>query len=397
MKASTGLPRGRIKDAPEDFVVEELPAYEASGTGDHLFVRFTKTGLTTDDAVKAIAGAAGVATRDVGVAGLKDKAGVTTQTISIPVPRATAPGFEERLLAHSWPGIVIHEARRHGHKLKPGHLLGNRFTVVVRGIAHDRVDEVARGLDRAGHEGIPNAFGAQRFGRDKDNAEKALAWLTGRTRGPSDPRKKRFLWSALQSSLFNDVLARRVDDGTWRTPLLGDLLKKTDSGGLFECDDEVTDRARALRGEVSPTGPMFGAKMRAPGGKPGELERLVFDEHLGKDFDLARTKPFGEGTRRGMRLSIEGMKVTPMTIERSMNRHTEKDRPAREQDGALMVCFVLPKGAYATSVLAAAVDFEPGSSSPRGVSSDAIPSPACRPGEEGDRSIEREDTETELE
>jgi tRNA pseudouridine13 synthase len=345
------LPRGRIKEGPEDFVVDELPAYEPEGKGDHLFVRFTKRGLTTDDAVRAIAGAAGVPARDAGVAGLKDKVGVTTQTLSIPVPRG-ATGFEERILALSLPGIVVHDARRHGHKLKPGHLAGNRFQVVVRGVALGRVDEVVRSLERAGHEGIPNAFGAQRFGRDKNNAEQALAWLTGRANGPREPKKKRFLWSALQSSLFNEVLDRRVADGTWRTPLHGDLLKKTDSGGLFECTDEATDRARAERGEVAPTGPMFGAKMREPTGTPGELERAVFAERLGKDFDLARTKPFGEGTRRGMCLGIQGMTVTPLTIERSMNRD------AREQDAALMVCFVLPKGAYATSVLGAAIDFE---------------------------------------
>jgi tRNA pseudouridine13 synthase len=352
------LPRGRIKDVPEDFVVEELPAYEAQGTGDHLFVRFTKRNLTTEDAVKAIAHGAGVQARDVGVAGLKDKVGVTTQTISLPIPRASE-GFEERVMALSLPGIVLHEAKRHANKLKTGHLLGNRFTIVVRGLADDAVDEVVASFERAGRDGIPNAFGSQRFGRDRDNAAQALAWLRGNGRGPSDPRKKRFLWSALQSSLFNEVLERRVADGTWRTPLAGDILKKTDSGGLFDCTEEATDQARALRGEVSPTGPMFGAKMREPSGTPGELERAVFEERLGKDFDLARTKPFGEGTRRGLCLGIQGMRVVRDTIERSMNQEQPNPAPLREQDARLTVCFVLPKGAYATSVLGAAVLFEP--------------------------------------
>jgi tRNA pseudouridine13 synthase len=354
----TMLPRGRIKDVPEDFLVEELPAYEAQGTGDHLFVRFTKRNLTTDDAVRALAHAAGVQARDVGVAGLKDKVGVTTQTVSLPVPRASE-GFDERVKGLTLPGITIHDARRHANKLKTGHLVGNRFTIVVRGLREDAVDGVVATFERVGREGIPNAFGSQRFGRDRDNAAQALAWLTGQGQGPRDPRKKRFLWSALQSALFNELLERRVADGTWRTPLLGDILKKTDSGGLFDCTDEATDQARAERGELSPTGPMFGAKMREPSGKPGELERAVFIERLGKDFDLARTKPFGEGTRRGLCLSIEGMTVARHTVERSMNRDAENSASFGEQEAGLTVCFVLPKGAYATSVLGAAVLFEP--------------------------------------
>ena len=33
-------PPGRIKQRPEDFVVEEIPAYEPVGQGSHVFVRF---------------------------------------------------------------------------------------------------------------------------------------------------------------------------------------------------------------------------------------------------------------------------------------------------------------------------------------------------------------------
>ena len=374
-------PRARIKDAPEDFVVEEIPAYEPQGAGDHLFVRFTKRDLTTDQAVRALAEGAEVPLRDVGVAGLKDKVGVTTQTVSLPVPKAGREGFDERVRALCIPGVVIHEVRRHGNKLRTGHLAGNRFRVVLRGVADEHVDDVVRSLECAGREGIPNAFGSQRFGREHDNADRALAWLTGRAAGPRDPRKKRFLWSALQSEMFNAVLERRVADGTWRTPLLGDLLKKTDSGGLFPCTDEAVDRVRADRGEVSPTGPMFGTKMREPTGRPGELERAVLVERLGAGFDLGRTRPFGEGTRRALRLDIEGLTASRLVTPRSHEGRPVPEQ-APEQDAALLVCFVLPKGAYATSVLGAAVALEP----------DATPSPAEMTGDETDRSTERAET-----
>jgi tRNA pseudouridine13 synthase len=330
------LPRGIIKASPEDFVVEELPLYEPSGEGDHLYVRFTKRNLPTDAAVRAIARALRIDTRDVGVAGLKDKVGVTTQTISVPVGRD--PTFEARARDLGIDGITIHSVRRHTNKLRTGHLAGNRFTIVVRAIEGE-VEEAVRSLERVGREGAPNAFGSQRFGREGDNAARARAWLRGEWSGPRDGRARRFLWSSLQSAIYNDVLRRRVADGTWTTPVPGDLLQKEDSGGLFLCADVQEDRARAERGEVSPTGPIVGIKMRGPEGAPLALEQEVTTAWLGDSFDFAGVRQLGEGARRPFRTIVRDLRVQV---------------DSGEQGPSVRVCFVLPKGAYATTVLSAA-------------------------------------------
>ena len=81
------LPRGHIKECPEDFVVEELPAYAPTGVGDHVFVRFTKRDRTTMEAVRSIARALACDPRAAGFAGMKDKRAVTTQTFSLQPPR----------------------------------------------------------------------------------------------------------------------------------------------------------------------------------------------------------------------------------------------------------------------------------------------------------------------
>jgi tRNA pseudouridine13 synthase len=159
------LPRGRIKDRPEDFVVEEIPAYAPSGAGEHIFVRFTKRNLTTIDAVDAIARALSCDARNVGFAGMKDKCALATQTISIHTPRGVEPStLASRAQALSLDGIVVREATPHGHKLKAGHLEGNRFAITVRDIARERLEEVTGTLDRIAEQGVPNAFGTQRFG-----------------------------------------------------------------------------------------------------------------------------------------------------------------------------------------------------------------------------------------
>src|SRR4051794_23858841 len=153
---------------------------------------------------------------------MKDKRAVTTQTISVPFPRARSP---EEALRVEVEGIRVEAAERHPHKLKPGHLKGNRFTIVLRDIAAGELLGVVDKLEEAARLGVPNAFGPQRFGKDGDNPERALAWLAGRTPGPKDRRDRRFLFSALQAHVFNRVLDIRREKDTFRQPTMGDLIK----------------------------------------------------------------------------------------------------------------------------------------------------------------------------
>jgi tRNA pseudouridine13 synthase len=213
-------------------------------------------------------------------------------------------------------------------------------------------------MERFGVEGVPNAFGVQRFGKDGDNAERARAWLTGKERAPNDPRLRRFHFSALQSAVFNAVLEARIADGTWRKPLLGDLLKKEDTGGIFVCTDVQADRERADRGEVCPTGPIIGAKMRWPDGEVKALEERLAVPFL-DGVDLERARSLGEGTRRALRLRVTGCSVAQVMNSKDVPGDDEVDN--REQPASLRVRFVLPKGAYATTVLANAFDVIDGS------------------------------------
>ncbi len=355
------LPRGRIKSSPEDFVVEEIPAYEPSGEGTHLFLKFEKKGLTTDAAVRSITKALGIEMRDVGIAGMKDKVAVTTQWVSVPTPPKD-PSLEERakalVLEAGETRIRVLEAKRHANKLKTGHLRGNRFDIIVRDVDADALATILAAMDRFGTEGVPNAFGVQRFGKEGDNATRARAWLTGKERAPNDPRLRRFHFSALQSTVFNAVLEARIADGTWRLPVLGDLLKKEDTGGMFVCTDVQADRERAVKGELCPTGPMVGDKMRWPDGPVKDLEEQIAAPFL-EGVDLKRARSLGEGTRRALRLRVTACSVAEVLNSKGVPGADESDN--REQTRSLRVQFVLPKGAYATTVLANAFDVIDGS------------------------------------
>lgn len=335
------LPAAVIRRAPEDFVVEEIPAYAASGRGEHVFVTFRKTGITTPDAVRMLARALGADPRAAGYAGMKDRHAVTTQAASFQLPIGLDP--EPLLAAADLPGIEVLAVARHDNKLKPGHLVGNRFRIVLRDVdaaTTGAAEAACARLREAGLVGVPNAFGPQRFGRDGDNPERALAWVSGKERGPRDKREQRLLFSALQSRWFNEVLAAREDDGSWCEVRPGDLAKKHDTGGLFgvplEGPELAEAEARARAGAISATGPMFGRKMRWPEGGPGELERAVLARAVDDPRRLDAFAHAGEGTRRPLRMMVEDLQVTA---------------GLPDDERAISATFVLPKGGYATTLL----------------------------------------------
>lgn len=313
---------GRLRAAPEDFFVDEVPLYELSGEGQHLYLHVEKTGATTDD-VEAWLRGRGFA--EIGVAGKKDKHAVTRQWISVERRR-----WSDEHAAALPPWLRLLDAKPHGNKLKTGHLRGNRFRIRVVGARHD-VDMTAAVVDRINAAGLPNTFGAQRFGAAGDNAEAGLRALEGRLRGGK--RKLQFLVSALQSELFNRVLDRRLREGTWRHVLDGDVLKKTASGGLFVSADAAVDQPRLDARELVPTGPLFGPAMPAPAGAAAALEAAVLAEAGIDPGVFARPRVPTTGTRRALIVYPEDLAAI------------------WAPDGSLVVSFFLPKGSYATTLL----------------------------------------------
>ena len=321
---------GILRGQPEDFVVDEVPAYPPSGAGDHVFARIEKRGLTTAQAVQRISRTLGVAERDVGVAGMKDRHAVTRQWISLPPPVTPEQvlAFEDRE-----GGVRVLEAVRHNHKLRTGHVKANRFVLRVRDVVPDASEALGRAqqiLDvLARPPGTPNWYGEQRFGRDGDNAERGRRIVLGEDKPPRDRKLARLLVSALQSELFNRWLSARMADGLYARVLAGDVLHKV-GGGMFTCEDAATDEARLRAGEVMLTGPMFGVDMRAATGEAGEREAAVLAPLTRESF--ASVKQIAEGTRRDATILIAEPSVAA-------------------RDGTLEVRFALPGGAYATAVM----------------------------------------------
>lgn len=317
----------RIRVAPEDFVVEELPGFEPSGTGEHLLLTIEKRGLTTADALRRIARWAGVPERTLGHAGLKDRHAVTRQRVSVHLPKRSAPdpaGLDDeslRVLSADW----------HARKLPRGALAGNRFVLTLREVAGDRGAIAAR-LEAVRTRGVPNYFGEQRFGRLGDNVQQALAMFAGKRVGRD---LRALLLSAARSELFNRVLAERVRRGCWDRPLEGEVWMLDGRRSVFGPEpwsDALAHRLASF--DIHPTGPLWG---RGPLRTRGEALRIE-QEAVG----AADARALREGLEAaGLEQERRALRVRPEALQ--------WDWPAPD---VLRLEFALPPGAYATAVLA---------------------------------------------
>lgn len=317
---------GALKERPEDFRVDEIPAYEPAGAGEHLFVHFEKTGLDTKQAVRRIADGLGVDVKEAGFAGLKDRHAITTQWASF------LRGDPKRLEEAAIEGVRILDARFHGNKLRTGHLRGNRFVIRLRGATAERLSDAREILAALSQRGVPNFYGEQRFGREGANIARAREWLVLGGRAPREPFERKLLVSVLQSTIYNELCSHRVQQGVLDSVIDGDLCRKEETGGLFVVEDLAAEKERAARFEISATGPMFGAKMRAPAGLAKELEAAALASAGLDEAALDRFAKWGEGTRRPYRIRLTN--------------------PLVEADAeGLLFSFELPSGAYATVVM----------------------------------------------
>jgi tRNA pseudouridine13 synthase len=315
-----------IRTTPEDFYVEELPAFEPSGAGEHLLLSVEKRAMNTAFAAKRIAAWAGVAESAVGYAGLKDRHAVARQRFSVWLPKKVAPDIaalqsdDLRVVGHAW----------HARKLPRGALAGNRFLLTLREVAGDRAEIDAR-LAAIRARGVPNAFGAQRFGKDGGNLDKALALFAGRRMRREE---RSLLVSAARSAVFNAVLERRIGEGSWDLGRDGEVWMLDGSHSVFgpvAMDDALA--ARIATSDIHPTGPLWGAGELRSGGALRQLEAEIAT-------GLADGR-IAEGlARAGLKQERRALRVVPGNLD------WEWLPP-----GALRIGFSLPAGSYATALL----------------------------------------------
>ncbi len=321
--------RARLREAPEDFQVEEILGFSPAGRGQHVLLQVRKRGANTQWVARRLAQLAGLPPRAVGYAGLKDRNAVTCQWFSVDLAGRAAPDWT--CLAAE--GITVLQAVPHDRKLRHGAVRANRFRIRLRRVEGDR-GALAAALSRLATRGAPNYFGPQRFGGGNLRQAAALL-LEGRT--VADRFRRGIYLSAARAWLFNKVLAARVEAGNWDRALPGDVLMLDGRHSLFPCEapDEAILR-RIGSGELHPTGPLWGEGKVLCSGPAAALEGAA----LAADENWCAA------------LAAQGLKAQRRAL-RVMPRELTWDFAG----GELEVSFTLAAGSYATSVLREVVDW----------------------------------------
>lgn len=399
---------GVLKQEPEDFLVEEIPAYEPCGQGEHLYLFIQKRGMATDHLARLLAQHFNVRREAVGFAGLKDKRAVTTQVFSVHIPGRS----DADLSSFENPHATVLWAARHTNKLRRGHLKGNRFVIRIRGATAGKAVHAQRALRILVAEGAPNRVGEQRFGILKRNHELGRAIILGDAPaaldlllGPSDafpdvqsrareayargafeealalfppasrterralgalargaqpsrvvqeiePLARSFFVTAFQSAVFNSVLDQRLSDGTYNTLLEGDLAFKHDSGATFRID--------------APPPPQTSSDPTDDRSLDSRLKRLEISPSgpmWGPEMSRA-SGPVGEMEDRALLSTGVDHDRLELFWNKSRDAMVGQRRPLRvpiafpdveggmdERGEYIKVRFELPRGAFATSVM----------------------------------------------
>ncbi len=392
---TAGLAGGVIKEREEDFLVDELPLYEPAGTGEHVYIGVQKQGMPHSEMLEVLTRHFKVREEAIGFAGMKDKVAVTRQTLSVHLPGREAAAHA---LQHDKMAILWHT--RHTNKLRRGHLAGNRFSVRIRKLDPTKAPIIWRSLQILERDGVPDYYGAQRFGYRRNThrlgrhmlnndpdafltellgassifpehqrrqrelfdqkryEESVPLWgrndraeriaLTALVRGQSSGAAMRaipahvrmFYISAYQSAVFNRLLDKRLDDGLFAQLIVGDVAYKHASRGQFTVTEEIVAtedlQGRMRSFELSPSGPMLGRGMIEPQSPVREWE-FEATTALGVHPEAMLSKELDlEGTRRPFRV--------PVT-------NTELEAGFDEHGPYIRLAFDLPRGAYATVLL----------------------------------------------
>lgn len=389
---------GRIKERPEDFLVDELPLYEPSGEGEHLYLRIAKRDMPHHEMLSVLRRHFGVTDREIGFAGMKDRMALTSQTVSIHLPR------RPELTSIQHDRLQVQWADWHSNKLRRGHLAGNRFSIRIRGVEPFQAPAIWRGLQALEARGVPDFFGPQRFGVRRNGhvlgrlvllerweellgellgsegtpfpetqregrqhaqagrwTEALAAWgrtdvaeraalraleqgANARAAVRGMPRDVLAFWvSAWQSAVFNRLLDQRLAEGTEGVLRLGDVAWKHANGARFLVDDaavaaegEQSLAVRAQRFEISPTGLLPGQGAMPSQGVVRTAEDAAIRAFGMEPAFFDAPNRWQEGARRPLRVQVRNLQ-----IEGGFDEHGPFVR----------VAFELPAGAYATVVL----------------------------------------------
>ncbi len=308
------------KHLPEHFIVREHLGYEFSGAGEHLMVLIQKQGENTSFVANELAKYCKVKSKDVGWAGLKDRHAITEQWLSIHLPKQQSVDFSA--FEQQYPHIKILTTARHHKKLRAGELQGNFFEITLTQVT-DMPSLIER-LHKIEQLGVPNYFGAQRFGRDENNLSEARRWGRDKVRTRNQNKRSLYL-STARSAIFNQIVSQRIEQYVFDKVLEGDILQ-------FESPLLVSAENYA---EYQTDSKLITAALAGDNALPSKEQALAIEQAI------VDAEPNLMALIRGNRMRHDRRNVRLMAKELSWTNDTNN----------LTLSFYLDSGCFATSIL----------------------------------------------
>ena len=351
---ATGKPEllARIKQHWDDFRVDEELGFAPSGAGEHLLLRIEKAGQSTTEVARQISSTLGISDSDIGYSGMKDRQARSRQWFSIRLDQAA----EAELGRLQSDQLQILEQSRNQRKLQIGAHKANHFQLILREVmgvnasgaeppATNAEASLDRKLQTLAHQGVPNYFGSQRFGRDLSNLHQVRELLRAEasqavaTRNRYRHKRKRsMLYSAARAYLFNQLLSARITRGNWASYVDGDVLNLNHTKRCFLVEPgawgpELQQRLDEL--DIHITGLL-----------PGRIDSK--DRYVTRgqsaDTEKAVCKEFAE--------LVTGLEQQGLSAARRPLRFQVQQLQWQWLDSTTVsLAFTLPTGAYATSLL----------------------------------------------
>lgn len=371
-----------------DFEVTEqlqiADSNNANHMGEHLWLWIKKQGMNSTHVATALAKWAKIPAKDVGYSGIKDRHAVTYQWFSIRLPSKLLPDspfeFTDTLDDQAYAKAL------HWHwqnkKLKRGTHKHNHFQIILRQVQTNHTDtnitkHLNQHIEWIRTHGVPNYFGKQRFGHNGNTLTDAIDWLNSpsfdnlanppfkeqstKKRSAKQRDKQSLMLSALRSVIFNQILAERVRQGNWNKAVQGDVFNLAGSNSVFapsrpsnDCDEhkndtKQTDNAHNINQrlqyqDIHPTIPLWGQpKINNP--YPSGQAQHIAQSVINANPTLAHIANSLQNSRINTAL-----RPTRLIVSNLSWRWLDDDKHT------LFLSFTLPKGSYASTVLATLVD-----------------------------------------
>lgn len=297
LRPCTGISR---KDA-SDTRMEEVLTRPVDG-GDHFYLKVRKTGMTTSQAMSAVARAAGLERDMVSHTGAKDRHADCVQWFAVPKEPIENPGG---LGGAGYKKLMkVQEVKEGAGPLSPEDLDHLTVRLRLREAAQDEGFMKAQAImDHLRKAGVPNYIGGSVLGKGPNFAKWGKLICRGKRlppRVPFTPGDRHRYVLAYQAQLFNRYVAQRLEGDSLGSAVDGDVVmtglnQSADKWELAIAESAADVDARIASWEAVPMGPLWGPGCDPAEGDSGALEARLMDEWT------VATRKLPQGSRRAIR------------------------------------------------------------------------------------------------